>query len=584
MNMDNLCMGCMNELYGEDKCPNCGFYVNTPQISPYLPLKSQIGDRYIIGKMMNANSEGATYIGFDSVRKTPVTVREFLPEQFADRGDDGKILCIKNGYEELFEKYLGKFLDMWRRLARLRGLSALVPVVDIIESNNTAYAISEYIESISLREFLLKSQTGYLNWSKAKVLFMPVLSALSSIHDAGVIHGGINPGNLLIGRDGKLHLTGFSINEAHLYGSDLIPEFFDGYTPIEQYSNNYSFGIWSDIYSFSAVIYRSLVGAVPQDAVSRSVNDQLIIPARYAEIIPIYVINALMNGLQIEPNERTLDAETLREELSATPSNVVSSFSGASVSPKAPAPVAEPKQPEEQESSAVKTVLVTFLIILITGLLVFGGYLAYDRFIAPKDDAITDSDTVEEVKTFVVEDFRYGTAAQNLSYNQILNSQQKRFNITIKEEYSKDVPKDYIIEQSIAPGKEVTYGTELVLTVSLGKEYVAIPNVMDYQIDNAKSALENAGFEVSVIEDENDGTHDADRVCQITPGAGESVEKGSTVCIHIYGKPPETVPDTENDTGFEVEPESEAESESGTRTFGGRLFGNLPDISDILSR
>ena len=509
MNIDNLCMGCMNELYGEEKCPNCGFYTNTPQISPYLPLKSQIGDRYIIGKMISSNSEGATYMGYDSVRKSPVTVREFLPEQFAGRNEDSQMLFIKDGYEELFEKYLGKFLDMWRRLARLRGLSALVPVVDIIENNNTAYVITEYIESITLREFLLKSQTGYLNWSKAKVLFMPVLSALSSIHDIGIIHGGINPDSLLIGRDGKLHLTGFSVNEAHLEGSDFNPEFFDGYTPIEQYGYNYNFGIWSDIYSFSAVIYRSLVGTVPQDAVSRSVNDQLIIPARYAEIIPIYVINALMNGLQIDPNERTLDAETLREELSATPGNVVSSFSGASVPPKSnPNPVSETKQPEPQESSTAKTVLITFLAILITGLLAFGGYLVYDHFMASKDDA-TPGDSVEEVKTFVVEDFRYGTASQNLTYNQILNSQQKRFKITIKEEYSKDVPKDYIIEQSVAPNEVVPYGTDLVLTVSLGKEYVRIPNVMNFHVDNAVSSLEEAGFEVSVIEDENDGTHEA---------------------------------------------------------------------------
>lgn len=562
MNMDNLCMGCMNELFGEEKCPNCGFYVNTPQISPYLPLKSHIGDRYIIGKMINANSEGATYMGYDTVRKSPVTVREFLPERFASRTIDSPLLFVNEGYAELFEKYLDKFLDMWRKLARLRGLSALVPVVDIIENNNTAYVITEHIESITLREFLLKSQTGYLNWSKAKVLFMPVLSTLSTIHDAGIIHGGINPDNLLIGRDGKLRLTGFSINEAHLEGSDLSPEFFDGYTPIEQYGYNYNFGIWSDIYSFSAVIYRSLVGTVPQDAVSRSVNDQLIIPARYAEIIPIYVINALMNGLQIEPNERTLDAETLREELSATPGNVVSSFSGSSVPPKSTsAPAAAPKPPEKEESSTAKTVLITFLVILITGLLIFGSYLTYEHFFADKPAQETN-DPVNEVKTFVVEDFRYGTASQNLTYDQIFNSQQKRFKITVKEEYSKEVPKDYIIEQSIAPGEVVPYGTGLVLTVSKGKEYVRIPDVMNYNVDNAVSSLENAGFVVSVIEDENDGTHDADTVYQITPGVGESAEKGSTVCIHIYGKLPD--PDTSSDLGG--------------------LVGRLPGISDILSR
>ena len=562
MNIDNLCMGCMNELFGEEKCPNCGFYVNTPQILPYLQLKSQIGDRYIIGKMLNANSEGATYMGYDSVRQSPVTVREFLPERFAERTVDSPMLFVKAGCESLFENYLGKFLDMWRKLARLRGLSALIPVVDIIEENNTAYVITEYVDSITLREFLLKSQTGYLNWSKAKVLFMPVLSTLSSIHDAGIIHGGINPDNLLIGRDGKLRLTGFSINEAHLEGSDLTPELFDGYTPIEQYRYEYNFGIWSDIYSFSAVIYRSLVGTVPQDAVSRAVNDQLIIPARYAEIIPIYVINALMNGLQIEPNDRTLDAETLREELSATPSNVISSFSGSSVPPKnVSAPSSQPKTQDNQESSAAKIVLITFLVILITGLLAFAGYLAYEHFFTDKP-VQTPENSVEEVKTFVVEDFRYGTASQNLTYNQILNSQQKRFNITIKEVYSKDVPKDYVIEQSIAPNEVVPYGTELVLTVSKGKEYVSIPNVMDYNVDNAVSALESAGFKVSVIEDENDGTHTADSVYQITPEAGEKAEKGSTVCIHIYGKPPET---------------STEKQESG-------LVGRLPGISDLLSR
>lgn len=559
MNIDDLCMGCMKELYGEEKCPSCGFYANTPQISPYLPLKSHIGDRYIIGKMINANSEGASYMGYDTVRRTAVVVREFLPEKFIKRSVESTFVTVNDTDADAFRKYLGKFLDMWRKLARLRGLSALVPVVDIIEDNNTAYVITEHIDSITLREFLLKSQTGYLNWNKAKVLFMPVLSTLSSIHSVGIVHGGINPDNLLIGRDGKLRLTGFSISEAHLEGSELSPELFDGYTPIEQYGYNYNFGTWSDIYAFSAVIYRSLVGSVPQDAVSRSVNDQLIIPARYAEIIPIYVINALMNGLQIEPDYRTLDAETLREELSATPSNVVSSFSGSSVPPKPAAPPQPAPEPEKQQSTG-KIVLITFLVILLTGLVAFGGYLAYDHFFKDKD--ITQDDVQQEEKTFVVEDFRYGTASQNLTYDQIAVSQQKRFKITKKEEYNSDVPANYIIEQSVAPNEVVSYGTELVLTVSLGKEYVSIPDIMNFTVDNAIATLEDKGFTVSVIEDENDGSFEADRVCQVTPGIGTKAEKGSTVCIHVYGKPPE------KETDF----------------WNRDLVGNLPGISDIIQR
>lgn len=309
MNIDNLCMSCMNELYGEKQCPKCGYYVDSPQISPYLPLKTPVGDKYIIGKVLSSNSEGVTYMAYDIDRKSPVVIREFLPEKFIDRNMNSTEVAIKNEWKDLYYAYLRKFLNLWRSLARVRGLSALVPVIDIIEENNTAYAISEYVESISLREFLLRSQTGYLNWEKAKVLFMPVLSTLSTLHKAGIYHYGINPDNLMIGRDGKLRLSGFSISDARLEGTEFSPEQFEGYTPIEQYSYNYNEGAWSDVYGFSAVLYRALVGSVPQDAVSRSMNDRLIIPARYAEIIPVYVINALMNGLQVNPEDRTQDIE-----------------------------------------------------------------------------------------------------------------------------------------------------------------------------------------------------------------------------------------------------------------------------------
>ena len=106
-----------------------------------------------------------------------------------------------------------------------------IKLIDIIEENNTAYAVTEHIESLSLREFLLRSKTGYLNWEKAKVLFMPVLSLLSNLHQSGIVHYGISPDTLLIGRDGKLRLSGFSIPEARFERTQIPAELFDGYTP-----------------------------------------------------------------------------------------------------------------------------------------------------------------------------------------------------------------------------------------------------------------------------------------------------------------------------------------------------------------
>ena len=542
MNIDNLCMSCMNELYGEKQCPKCGYYVDSPQISPYLPLKTPVGDKYIIGKVLSSNSEGATYMAYDIERKSPVVIREFLPEKFIDRNMSSTEVAIKNEWKDFYYAYLRKFLSLWRSLARVRGLSALVPVIDIIEENNTAYAISEYVESISLREFLLRSQTGYLNWEKAKVLFMPVLSTLSTLHKAGIYHYGINPDNLMIGRDGKLRISGFSINDARLEGTEFSPEQFEGYTPIEQYSYNYSEGAWSDVYGFSAVLYRALVGSVPQDAVSRSMNDQLIIPARYAEIIPVYVINALMNGLQVNPEDRTKDVETLREELSATPGNVVSSFSGVNV-PKREERTAPPVQPTEDDnkSTIIRTILIVSLIVVGIGLIFFGAYLGYDHFIKNPEETTTEAPVVTtiEVPNFV-----------NSSYDMVAQNpvQNSRFKINSVMEYSDEVEKGYIISQSLEAGTTVPTGSEITFVVSKGPEFVTVPPVKDTNIDYAKETLEKAGFVVNIITKDNNGDYTEGNVAEITPAEGTSKPKGTDVFVQVWGAPPSTEPDTETTT------------------------------------
>lgn len=538
MNVDNLCMSCMNELYGEKQCPKCGYYVDSPQISPYLPLKTPLGNKYIVGKVLSSNCEGVTYMAYDTERKSPVIIREYLPEKFIDRNINSTEVIIKNEWKDFYYDYLRKFLDLWRSLARVRGLSALVPVIDIVEENNTAYAISEYVECISLREFLLKSQTGYLNWEKAKVIFMPVLSTLSTLHKAGIYHYGINPDNLMIGRDGKLRLNGFSINEARLEGSELSPEQFEGYTPLEQYSYNGNQGAWSDVYGFSAVLYRALVGTVPQDAVSRGMNDQLIIPARYAEIIPVYVINALMNGLQVNVEDRTQDIEALREELSATPGNVVSSFSGASVPKREEKPKAVQPVQNDEKSTIARTILIVFLIIVGVGLIFFGSYLGYENFLKETQEPTTD-EIVQE--TIEVPDF------VNTSYDMVAQNpvQNTRFKIIQVLEYSNEIEKGYIISQSVEAGTVVPVGTEITFVVSKGPEFVKIPVVTNTNVDYAKKTLEEAGFTVNIILKDNNGDYTEGIVSEITPAEGTSKVKGTEVFIQVWGAPPSTETETE---------------------------------------
>ncbi len=528
MNIDNLCMNCMGDLNGEMQCQNCGYIADSPQFSPALPLKTVISGKYVIGCVISSDNEGFLYMSYDADREIPVLVREFFPAIFCERCDDGVQVTVDKASEENYYAYLGQFKELWTNLAMIRGFSAHIPVLDIVEENNTVYAVSEYVESISLRDFLLRSKTGYLNWEKANQLFMPVLTLLSTLHKSGIVHYGISPDNLMISRDGKLRLTSFSVADSRLSGTPFNPETSDGYTPLEQYGQDFETGCKSDVYAFCAVLYRSLVGSVPQDAVSRSKNDQLIIPARYAEMIPAYVINALMNGLQIDPQDRTADVEMLREELSATPSSVMSSFSGMSIQPD------EKKTPDVvyvEEDSPSSTAFKTFIIILVVGLLIFSGVVAYE-FISNRQDNNQIEESTTMSNPVVVPDFI------NWPYKEIVSNpvQNKRFALKVVYDYSNEIEKDHIISQSLAAGTEVEEGTEITLVVSKGPEYVVIPKVVGELEEIAKSKLEDLGFVVTVETKTNMGDNEAGTVAEIAPGEGTSHIKGSAVTIYIWGE------------------------------------------------
>ncbi len=535
MNYDNLCMGCMNELHDETQCPVCGYNVSTSQKSPYLQVKTLVGGKYLVGKVMSFNSEGISYLAYDVERKTPVVLREFLPEGLVVRSFDDKSVTVLERQRELYDVLLSKFIALWRNLARIRGFSALIPVNDIFEENNTAYSVTEYIESITLRDFLLRSRTGYLNWEKANQLFMPVLSLLSCLHELGIVHYGISPDTLLVGRDGKMRLSGFSVKEYRFGGENIAPEIFDGYAPLEQYKFSVQHGAWSDVYAFCAVIYRSLVGSVPQDAVARSTSDKLIIPARYAEIIPAYVINALMNGLQIDPVDRTRNVEILRDELSATPSNVASSYSGVNVKPEennttAAPVVAPPVYVVEEEESTNSTILKTFLIILGVGLVIFAGWMIGSRLIKAPEE--TPEETTTEVGELIEVPNFLNTEFELVAQNKVQN---ERFVIKSVYEYSSEIEKGYIVSQSIQAGERVEMGTEITFVVSKGPEYVVVPVVKDLTIDEGRAILEDAGFKVETIEKLNDGSHLETIIANVIPEEGSEQIKGSTITVEVWG-------------------------------------------------
>ena len=538
-NYDNLCMNCMHEVDDSSKqCPNCGFYNDSPQLAPYLPMRTIVSGRYLVGKLLESNGDGATYMGWDVEHKAPITIREFLPDAIATRSEGSTELTVMPGCELSFRDCLQSFLDLWRRLARMRGLSALIVVIDIIEENGTAYAISEYLEGVTLREYLLSSSTGYLSWSDTRALFMPVLSTLATLHQAGIIHRGISPTTLIIGKDKKMRISGFSIWQARASWGDLNSELFGGYAAIEQYGFEGQQGPWTDIYAFAAVLYRTLIGSTPIEATTRVTNDKMMVPGKFAEQLPAYVINAIINALQILPEDRTRTVEQFRAELSASPTVTVNDAgymeahkTGTIKRVQDTRKPPQDRKPNNKKNSSVSVGVKAALIVLAIGLLVFGILCATvlrDNIGKDDSDKITTSDQSKVlVEVPMLENLTYSLVSGERAYT-------TNFSFVKKEAYSETVKVGYIISQSVEAGKKVPIGTEIEIVVSLGIEQIEFVDVTGKTYEEASKILTDLGFKCTKVDKANTGDKTENTVAAANLEAGKKYDKGTTVVIQVW--------------------------------------------------
>ena len=539
--LDNLCANCWEELTEGSVCAECGYDNDTQNDSVYLKTKTVIAGQYVIGNIIKIESDSVTYSGYDGQLDKPILIREFFPKGIASRFDDSDELHVRQKYVNDFARYKKSFYNLWTTMQKLHNLSAVVPVYDLAEANGTYYAIIEKTESVPLREYLLRNEEGYILWDTARLMFMPVLTTIEALHSNGIVHGSITPDNLVLCRDGKVHLAPFPITEASDQSTAMEFTENDGYTALEQYNNKHRICAATDIYSFSACIYRALVGSNPPSAVSREANDKLMIPNTIAEKIPMHVIKALVNGLQIYPEKRVKTVEDFRELLDAAPAvKAKAAVEQEDIYQKG----AKGGYPEYNESNGDKKrkAVVAILIILIVAAIAAAVYVV--QFSGLIDNGKNNTTTTQPVKTYQVPNFSgVGYTQSDIENNGAWNEQ---FKFTFQGEYSADTEEGIIFKQSVAAGETVDQGSEIILTVSKGIQTQTVPDVRGLALDEATKQLEDLGFKVSTVEVYNDGTHIANTVKNTdasAPAAGTLAAVGEEVILQVYGEAePTTAP------------------------------------------
>ena len=516
-NYKKLCMGCMKNKGDKHICPYCGYEEGQGFETDVLEPGTELQDKYIVGKMVYKNAENICYIGYDKFERSIIYVKEFYLKGFSLR--DGKEVTIKEGSEDKFFYYRENFLKYFRAMAKVRDISAFLPVYDIIKENGTVYVISEAVEGMTLYEYIQQSG-GRISWNVAKPMFMPLLSALNRLSLAGIQHLGVSPETLIVDRTKKLHLIGFSTKYVRQQGYTEESELFNGFAAPEQYEKDSVIDSRAAIYGFTATLFFALTGVIPQSSKNRLTDDRIFIPIKVLNSIPQNVVSALATGLKINRISRPQTFEELRKYLSA-PDEILH-------------PEEDDGEPEEDKKSKKNTALwiiipalVVFLVLLGIWFLFFGtGSLKK----APKESTPSEEITYRQPEQVTVPNLvglnfeQEKKEAEETGEYQILMSEKK---------FDDEVPEGHIISQSPARGSYLNKGGTIVVEVSKGPEYKPLPNITGMSLAEASMLLSSQGFIPSKDEENSTEVPAGMIIGYKGNNVGDKVQQGSTVTIVV---------------------------------------------------
>ncbi|MBQ9984143.1 MAG: serine/threonine protein kinase [Lachnospiraceae bacterium] len=291
------------------------------QPSHILPAGMELPHNYIIDKILGEGGFGITYSGTLLPTGERVAIKEYFPNGLAHREQtaEREFLVIPSyGMEEAFEKGRRHFLNEASILKEFQNLNSIVSVKDVIEANGTVYLVMEYIDGITLKQYV--KENGALSFQELLPLIKPVIQALVQVHRQGLIHRDISPENLMVGIDNQLHLIDFgaaSIENGH-DNKTLTVILKSGYAPPEQYLSDGKQGAWTDIYALCATMYMTLTGFAPPESIRRIQQDELPALAEHADITS-WQAAAIEKGMNLTAADRFQNMESLYQALIIPP-------------------------------------------------------------------------------------------------------------------------------------------------------------------------------------------------------------------------------------------------------------------------
>ena len=422
----------------------------------------------------------------------------------------------------------------------------IVKVYDVSVNDQLQYIVMEYVDGMTLREYL-NERGGKLTSRETVHFISQILKALEHAHANGVVHRDIKPQNIMLLDNGQLRMMDFGIARISRAENQLLSGKTMGsvhYISPEQAKGDET-DCTSDIYSVGVMMYEMLSGQLPfdaEDAVEvaiKQISDQPKSLHEIAPQVPAALVEITEKAMAKLPQNRYASAREMLDALDAYVQNPSVMFEYQYITEDAPEKVVKrtmnqnkaARQNHPNESAAPRGKKAkrkrrsAFLPVLLGITIAFAlACLALCWLI------LNDSSNLMNNKADItLNDYIGMTQEEAQATEQVASGQ---ISVTWEQEYNSNYAAGYIYKQSPVSGRTVREGQGVTLTVSLGTQYVTVPDLTNYVQADAEQQLKSLGVSVLVTQ-AVDTSVASGAVIRTDPAAGTQVESGSTVVVYV---------------------------------------------------
>lgn len=480
-------------------------------------IGQMLANRYHIIEKVGEGGMALVYKAKDTLLGRPVAVKVLRP-QFASDSD---------------------FVLRFRREAQTAASLShpnVVNIYDVGEFGETHYIIMEYIEGRNLKEIL--REQGVFSPARAREIGKEVARALHHAHRHGLVHRDIKPHNILITDEGRVKVTDFGIARAAststLTHTGMVLGSVHYFSP--EQARGDQVGLQSDIYSLGVLLYEMVTGQVPFSGESpiaialKHLQEPVTPPSEINPDVPAELEHVIMRALTKEPAERYGSALEVLEDLRKVPGTVPDAElkddpqeatrilpvpDGTQVYDRTMLRSAHDEGGTGTAAERRRSPWVWWMVALglLVGLVFAAGRL--ENLIFPPDIVVPNivGRTVPEAR-------------------ELLESKGLRF-ASDKRVYHETVPAGRIISQDPRPDQPAKEGRTIFGVVSLGPEFVQVPDVVGLSLREAKLAITQEALVLGTVQDAFDPNVPTGFVISQSPEGNTRLTKRASVDLVV---------------------------------------------------